>query len=68
MPINPPQDLSEAIAHCEAELKRLYLFKKSPIIVLWLEMNGYAGEWSRLGYDGFANLYRYLKKCSSDQS
>lgn len=57
------RDLEKAIATCEAELKRLSLGKKSQGIVMWLEMAGYAGDWSRLDYDGFANLYRHLKKC-----
>jgi hypothetical protein len=58
-----PQDLGDAIAHCEAQLKRLGLIKQSPVVVLWLEMNSYAGDWARLDYNGFANLYRFLKQC-----
>jgi hypothetical protein len=57
------RDLSQAIAACEIEVKRLTLQKCSPVIVLWLEMSGYAGDWNRLDYEGFANLWRFLKKC-----
>ena len=58
-----PQDLSEAIAHCEAQLRRLGLKKKSPIIRLWLDINGYAGRWEGLELRGFRDLYRFLRDC-----
>jgi len=67
-PVNapaPPQDLSNAIAHCECELKRLGLKKRSPVVILWLEIAGYAGQWERLDYQGFRDLYRFLKKCEA---
>jgi hypothetical protein len=57
-------DLGDAIAHCEAQLKRLGHSKKSSVIVLWLELNGYAGQWERLDLAGFRDLYRFLKRCA----
>lgn len=62
-PVAVRNDLSQAIASCEVEIKRLNLQKYSPVIVLWLEVSGYAGDWNRLDYEGFANLWRFLKKC-----
>jgi hypothetical protein len=58
-----PDDLSDAIAHCDTQLKRLGLSKRSPAIVLWLDINGYAGQWERLDLPGFRDLYRFLLRC-----
>jgi hypothetical protein len=62
-PVDLRKDLGDAIAACEIEIKRLGLQKYSPVVVLWLEISGYAGDWNRLDYEGFANLWRFLKKC-----
>jgi hypothetical protein len=63
-PISLPHDLSEAIAACEAEMIRLSLHKRHPIIVLWLYWAGHEGDMERMViYDDFVKLYRYLKKC-----
>lgn len=59
----PAEYLGDAIAHCEVELRRLALHKYSPVIVLWLEMSGYAGQWERLDRAGFRDLYKFLKRC-----
>jgi hypothetical protein len=58
----PPEDLSSAIAHVEAQLKRLNLRKRSPIIILWLHMAGYM-RWEALDLKGFRDLYKFLKEC-----
>lgn len=58
-----PEDLSDAIAYCEIQLKRLGLNKRSPVIKLWLDINGYAGKWERLEINGFRDLYRFLQGC-----
>lgn len=57
-----PQDLSDAIAYIEIQLKRLNLRKRSPVILLWLHINGYP-KWESLDLKGFRDLYRYLKEC-----
>jgi hypothetical protein len=58
----PPEDLSNAIAHCEAQLKRLGLRKTSAVILLWLHMSGYM-RWEVLDLNGFRDLYKFLKEC-----
>jgi hypothetical protein len=64
-PIHPqPQDLSNAIAHCEVEIKRLSLTKKHPTMMLWCAINGYPNGWPDLDYNGFRHLWRFLKKCN----
>jgi hypothetical protein len=59
----PVQDYGDAIAHCELQLKRLGIGKRHPTIILWLDINGYSGDWNRLEYLGFVDLYRYLTRC-----
>lgn len=57
-----PQDLSSAIAHVEAQLKRLGLRKTSAVILLWLHMAGIM-RWENLDLNGFRDLYKFLKEC-----
>jgi hypothetical protein len=59
---NPPEDLSNAIAHVEIQLKRLGLRKTSPVIILWLHMAGFV-RWEALDMNGFRDLYKFLKDC-----
>ncbi len=61
-PIPEPQDLSNAIAHVEAQLKRLGLRKTSAVIILWLHMAGFM-RWEALDLNGFRDLYKFLKEC-----
>jgi hypothetical protein len=62
--VDSPEDLSEAIAACEAEMIRLSLHKRHPSIVMWLYWSGHEGEMERLvSREDFIKLYRYLKKC-----
>jgi hypothetical protein len=61
-PPNPPQDLSNAIAHVETQLKRLNLRKTSAVILLWLHMSGFM-RWENLNLNGFRDLYKFLKEC-----
>lgn len=61
-PPNPPEDLSNAIAHVEIQLKRIGLRKNSPVIILWLHMAGYV-RWEALDMNGFRDLYKFLKEC-----
>lgn len=60
----PPEDLGDAIAYCETQLKRLNLHKKSPAIILYLHMAGFAGDWGRLNSkNDFRDLYKFLAQC-----
>jgi hypothetical protein len=61
-PPNSPQDLSNAIAHVETQLKRLNLRKTSAVILLWLHMAGFM-RWENLNLNGFRDLYKFLKEC-----
>jgi hypothetical protein len=64
--MQPPEDLSHAIAHVEAQLKRLGLRKASIEILLWLHMAGYM-RWEALDLNGFRDLYKFLKECEPCQ-
>ncbi|NCJ06657.1 hypothetical protein GS597_09090 [Synechococcales cyanobacterium C] len=59
-----PRDLSDQVAACECELKRLGLGKHDFSVLQWLRSNGYE-RWEALDAAGLYTLTRELRRCDA---